>query len=110
MPEVCIALGEGGGPAESLGHTAGASCARGGAWRERRRAPDDDQTVQGGAGGIRVPFDVVDRELRYRVPFQGLVDVLVQEGEDAYAGTATLFGRRVVTFRMRRLTARKEAE
>jgi len=58
-------------------------------------------------GGMRVPFDVVGRELRYRFPFQGLVDVLVPEGEDAYAGTATLFGRRIGTFRMRRLTAGK---
>jgi hypothetical protein len=53
-----------------------------------------------------VPFDVQGRELRYRFPFHGLVDVLVPDGEDAYAGTAKLFGRRVGTFRMRRLTRR----
>lgn len=57
-------------------------------------------------GGMRVPFDVQGRELRYRFPFHGLVDVLVPDGEDAYAGTTTLFGRRVGTFRMRRLTRR----
>ena len=57
-------------------------------------------------GGLRVPFDVQGRELRYRFPFHGLVDVLVPEGEDAYAGTATLLGRRIGTFRMRRLTRR----
>lgn len=57
-------------------------------------------------GGMRVSFDVQGRELRYRVPFHGVVDVLVPEGEDVYAGTAKLFGRRVGTFRMRRLTRR----
>ena len=35
-----------------------------------------------------MPFDVQGRELRYRFPFHGLVDVLVPEGEDAYAGTS----------------------
>jgi hypothetical protein len=53
-------------------------------------------------GGLRVRFDVRGRELRYRFPLRGLVDVLVPDGEDAYAGTATVFGRRLGTFRMTR--------
>jgi hypothetical protein len=69
----------------------------------KRVAGDRGWTI---VGGVRLPFDVQGRELRYRFPLHALVDVLVPEGEDAYAGTATLFGRRVGTFRMTRLTRR----
>jgi hypothetical protein len=50
-------------------------------------------------GLLRLPFDVDGLALRYRAPFAGLVDELVSEG-DGYAGTATLFGRIVGTFRL----------
>ena len=49
------------------------------------------------AAGVRLPFVVEGSSLRY--PF-GLVDELVPEGPDAYAGTAKLFGPTVGTFRM----------
>jgi hypothetical protein len=52
-------------------------------------------------GPLRVPFDVRGLELHYRFPFAGLVDVLEPEG-DGYRGRATLFGREVGRFRLRR--------
>jgi hypothetical protein len=51
------------------------------------------------AAGVRLPFVVEGRALRY--PF-GLVDELVPDGPDAYDGTALLFGHAVGTFRMTR--------
>ncbi|MFL5912406.1 MAG: hypothetical protein ACJ768_17795 [Gaiellaceae bacterium] len=65
----------------------------------KRVAGDRGWTI---VGGLRMPFDVQGRELRYRFPLQGLVDVLVPDGEDSYAGTAMLFGRRIGRFRMTR--------
>jgi hypothetical protein len=52
-------------------------------------------------GPVRVPFDVRGLELHYRFPFRGLVDVLEPDG-DGYRGRATLFGRDVGGFRLRR--------
>ncbi len=54
------------------------------------------------AAGLRIPFDVVGLELRYRPPLRGLVDELVRDGPDAFAGTTRLFGRALGTFRMTR--------
>lgn len=51
------------------------------------------------AGGIHIPFVVEGLSLRY--PF-GLVDELVPDGADAYAGAARFFGRTVGTFRLTR--------
>jgi hypothetical protein len=47
------------------------------------------------------PFDVRGLELHYRFPFRGLVDVLEPDG-DGYRGRATVFGRDVGGFRLRR--------
>lgn len=52
-------------------------------------------------GGLRVPFAVVARELRYRPPFSMVVDVL-EPGSDGWHGRATVFGRTVGEFRMSR--------
>jgi ferritin-like metal-binding protein YciE len=49
--------------------------------------------------GAAVPFDVVGRELRYRAPLRGVVDVLEPAGE-AWLGRTLLFGREVGRFRM----------
>lgn len=49
--------------------------------------------------GVGFPFVVDGLSLRY--PF-ALVDDLVPSGQDAYRGTARLFGRAVGTFRMTR--------
>jgi hypothetical protein len=48
--------------------------------------------------GLR--FDVVGRELRYRLPFVGLVDVL-EPSHDGFFGRSTFAGRELGTFRMR---------
>ena len=62
-----------------------------------------------GSGGetrvwrLRMPFDVVGLELRYRGPFRGLVDRLEPDG-DGYRGRATVFGRGVGGFRLERLS------
>jgi ferritin-like metal-binding protein YciE len=60
--------------------------------------------ISGSAGrtlvaGAAVPFDVVGRELRYRAPLRGVVDVLEPAGE-AWLGRTLLFGREVGRFRM----------
>jgi ferritin-like metal-binding protein YciE len=52
-------------------------------------------------GPLPARFDVVGRELRYRAPFVGLVDVVEPAGE-GFAGRATLFGVELGTFRMTR--------
>jgi hypothetical protein len=63
--------------------------------------------IEGGRGETRLgqlpglAFDVVGFELRYRAPLAGLVDVLEPEG-DGFRGRATLRGRTLGTFRMRR--------
>jgi ferritin-like metal-binding protein YciE len=51
--------------------------------------------------GLRASFDVVGRELRYRGPLEGLVDVLEPAGEDAWDGRATFRGREYARFRLR---------
>jgi ferritin-like metal-binding protein YciE len=58
------------------------------------------ETRVGSAPGAR--FDVVDLELRYRTPFQGLVDVLEPVRDGELTGRATLFGREIGRFRMTR--------
>jgi ferritin-like metal-binding protein YciE len=62
------------------------------------------------AGPVRMPFDVVGNELRYRAPFVGLVDVLEPDGESEWAGRATWFGREFGRFRLRRITVTEELE
>jgi hypothetical protein len=63
--------------------------------------------IRGGRGWTKVgrapgaPFEVVGRSLRYRFP-PGLVDRLEPDGDDAYAGRATFFGREFGRFRMTR--------
>ena len=52
------------------------------------------------AGPVEIPFEVAGHELRYRLPFRGVVDVLAPEGPNVYGGATTLFGLRVGTFRM----------
>jgi hypothetical protein len=56
------------------------------------------------AAGLKLRFEVVGLELRYRLPLRGLVDVLAPAGPDVYTGTARLFGRSLGTFRMTRVT------
>ena len=51
------------------------------------------------AGPARAPFDVVGRELRYRAPFKGFVDVLVPAG-DHWSGRALFAGREYGQFRL----------
>ncbi len=50
----------------------------------------------------RMPFEVRELELHYRGPFSPLVDKLEPEG-DGFVGRATLFGREVGRFRLRRV-------
>ena len=52
-------------------------------------------------GRLRMPFDVVGPELRYRGPFRGLVDRLEPDG-DGYRGRAAYVGRPLGRFAMRR--------
>ena len=52
-------------------------------------------------GPLPVPFDVRGRELRYRPPFGMVVDVLAPDG-DGWTGRATVFGRTVGAFELRR--------
>ena len=53
-------------------------------------------------GPVRAHFDVVGLELRYRVPFRGLVDVLTPAG-DGWSGRALVRGREVGRFRLTRI-------
>jgi hypothetical protein len=55
-------------------------------------------------GPLKLRFRVVADELRYRSPLVGLVDVLSPAGADTFAGTATILGRPLGTFRMKRET------
>ena len=59
------------------------------------------------ARGVRMPFDVRGRELRYRAPFVGLVDVLEPAG-DGYDGRAGWFGVEFGSFRLRRIDVTQE--
>jgi hypothetical protein len=65
----------------------------------KRIAGDRGRTIL--PGGVGVPFDVRGRELRYRPPFGMVVDVLVPDGE-GWRGRATVFGRAVGSFELRR--------
>jgi ferritin-like metal-binding protein YciE len=58
------------------------------------------------AGPVRVAFDVVGRELRYRTPFKGFVDELAPVGDD-WSGRALFAGREYGRFR---LTAIEEGQ
>jgi hypothetical protein len=51
------------------------------------------------AAGLRLPFDVVGRELRYRGLLSGLVDVLEPSG-DGWDGRAFYRGREYGRFRL----------
>jgi ferritin-like metal-binding protein YciE len=63
--------------------------------RKRIGATEGETVV----GRVRARFDVVGRELRYRPPFAGFVDVLEPAGE-AWAGRALLRGREYGRFRL----------
>jgi ferritin-like metal-binding protein YciE len=52
-------------------------------------------------GPLPVRFDVRDRELRYRAPLAGLVDVLEPDGA-GFSGRTFVFGRQIGTFELRR--------
>jgi ferritin-like metal-binding protein YciE len=69
----------------------------------KRIAATSGETV---LGPVRARFDVVGRELRYRRPLTGFVDVLEPEG-DSWSGRALLRGREYGRFR---LTPVKEEE
>jgi hypothetical protein len=56
-------------------------------------------------GPLRAPFDVVGRELRYRAPLTGFVDVF-EPAERGWAGRATLAGREYGRFRLEPVAAR----
>jgi hypothetical protein len=58
------------------------------------------ETALGPVPGM--PFDVVGRELRYRAPFRGFVDV-VEPAADGFAGRATFRGREFGRFRLTRI-------
>ena len=67
----------------------------------------------GGARGVTVlgpvaaGFDVVDRELRYRGVFSGLVDAVEPEG-DGWRGVARYRGRVLGCFAMARVTSARD--
>jgi ferritin-like metal-binding protein YciE len=61
------------------------------------------------ANGVRLPFDVRGNELHYRAPLSMLVDVLEPAG-DRFRGRATLFGRDVGTFELRRIDVTQDLE
>ncbi len=62
--------------------------------------------IEGAHGETRVgralgaPFEVVGRELRYRRPLAGFVDVIEPGSGDELAGSATFLGREFGRFRM----------
>ena len=63
--------------------------------RKRIRATEGETVL----GRVSARFDVVGRELRYRPPFAGFVDVLEPEGE-TWTGRALLRGREYGRFRL----------
>jgi ferritin-like metal-binding protein YciE len=63
--------------------------------RKRIRASEGETVV----GRVSARFDVVGRELRYRPPFAGFVDVLEPDGE-TWTGRALLRGREYGRFRL----------
>jgi len=80
-----------------------------GSWRVRRTAGllppllGVRKEIAGGqgrttAGPVSFGFDVRGRELRYRSPLKGLVDVVDPEGPDRVRGEARPFGRLLGTF------------
>ncbi len=54
-------------------------------------------------GPLRMPFELVGRELRYHPPFRAFVDVLEPAGADTVLGRATFRGRTFATFTMTRV-------
>jgi ferritin-like metal-binding protein YciE len=54
------------------------------------------------AGPLRFGFEVRGRELRYRAPLVGLVDVLERDGP-GFRGRATLYGVQIGEFNLRRM-------
>jgi ferritin-like metal-binding protein YciE len=58
-------------------------------------------------GPARAAFDVVGRELRYRAPLRGFVDVLEQE-DGVWKGRSLLAGREYGRFRLVAVDARKD--
>ena len=66
--------------------------------RKRIRG-DRGVTAVGALPGM--PFDVRGRELHYRAPLRGLVDVVEPDG-DGFSGRAYFLGREWGRFRMRR--------
>jgi len=71
----------------------------------KRIEGDRGVTVLGSLPGI--PFDVVGLSLRYRGLLAPLVDVLAPVA-DGYRGTATVFGREVGRFAMKRIQSFSE--
>lgn len=65
----------------------------------KRISGDRGKTTVGPFPGA--PFDVVGRELRYRRPFAGFVDVVEPDG-DGFRGRATFRGRTFGRFVLRR--------
>jgi ferritin-like metal-binding protein YciE len=59
------------------------------------------------AGAVRMPFDVLGNELRYRAPYVGLVDVLEPDASGFY-GRARWFGVEFGRFRLRRIDVTQE--
>jgi hypothetical protein len=58
-------------------------------------------------GPIAAGFDVVGRELRYRSPLSGFVDVL-EPAAEGWSGRALFRGKEYGTFRLRRIEAAVE--
>ena len=67
----------------------------------KRIAEGRGETIVGGV--LRLGFDIRGLELHYRGTLRGLVDVLEPDG-DGFRGRATLFGRTVGAFRLRRVS------
>jgi ferritin-like metal-binding protein YciE len=60
-------------------------------------------------GSVGVRFDVRGRELHYRAPLKGVVDVLEPEGE-GFKGRTMLFAREIGAFELRRTTVAEDIE
>jgi hypothetical protein len=56
-------------------------------------------------GPLRLPFEVRGRELHYRGPFHGFVDVVEIVDPDQVHGRATFRGREFARFELRRTEA-----